>query len=164
MLPRHGLYMAYADYRAFAKASKALGLDFYIYTTGWEGDKKEEYKDAIFAGTLNYKDLMENLGYYDWGLCGNITTTKNWDVAMPNKLFEYMAVGVPIVAMNCKEVQAVVKENDVGICVSTLEELKDRWGEHVQKRVNVIKRRHDFTMESNIYKLEELYEKVLSNE
>ena len=100
---------------------------------------------------------MKSLGRHDWGLVGNTVRTGQWEVAMPNKLFEYMACGVPVVSMNAKVCANFVQESDVGISVEGPEELGERWAEHREKRKNVIKHRRAWMMESHIGKLEEFY-------
>lgn len=155
-------FMLYADYRDLAIKCKEIGLPFHLYTVGWEKEKEEYYKDAIFGGTQHYGDLCKILGHHDWGLTGNIIEYRDWNVAMPNKFFEYMAGCIPIVAMNAENVGNICKEYGIGISVKSCEELKDRWEERQQCQNNVIKWRGEFAMENHIYKLENLYKELLA--
>jgi hypothetical protein len=102
-------------------------------------------------------ELIKHLTKHDWGLVGNLTPTPEWDIAFPNKLFEYLAASVPVVAINAKECSKFIKKHGVGMTVKSLDELKDRWSEHRKCRENVIKKRQKFTMDNNIKPLEELY-------
>jgi glycosyltransferase involved in cell wall biosynthesis len=86
--------------------------------------------------------------------------TKEWDVAMPNKLFEYMATGVPVVAMNAADCSKFVKDTGVGIAVEGPEELGERWKEHRDCRGRVFKERQAWSMNAHIHKLEQFYKEV----
>jgi hypothetical protein len=85
---------------------------------------------AFIHRPLLYEELLDAVGKHDWGLVGNTVKTREWDVAMPNKLFEYMATGVPVVSMNAADCSKFVKDTGVGISVDGPEELGERWKEH----------------------------------
>jgi len=45
----------------------------------------------------------------------------NMQYATPNKLFEYLFAGLPVLASNLKEIEKIIREEEVGIIVDTLE-------------------------------------------
>ncbi len=152
----------YCNYLELAEKAKELGIDFHIY--GGRDDKKflEAYGDiALVHEPLDFDSLVRDISRHDWGLVGNIMPTSEWDVAMPNKLFEYIAAGVPIVAMNAKECEEYVIKHKIGIAVKSLEELTERWSEHTEIRKNLLKTRVSFSMEKNNQCLKELYDGLL---
>ena len=100
---------------------------------------------------------MERIGRHDWGLVGNTIKTREWDVAMPNKLFEYVATGVPVVAMNASHCARFVEDTGMGISVSGPEELGERWREHRDVRKRLFKERQAWSMNAHIHKLEQFY-------
>lgn len=147
----------YCDYTDVMNRCATMNMDFHLYA-GRNDDKfKEHFKKAYIHKPLEYDVLMKEIGKHDWGLVGNSIKTREWEVAAPNKLFEYMATGVPVVSMNAGWCSKFVKDNDVGIEVSGPEELGQRWAEHRAKRTNVIKRRREFSMDAHINKLEDFY-------
>jgi glycosyltransferase involved in cell wall biosynthesis len=151
----------YCDYLELAKECKRIGIDLHFYS---REDKPfiESYREFSYIHKpVHYSKLTRCISRHDWGLVGNINQTPEWDVAMPNKLFEYMASGVPIAVINAKDCADFVLEHGVGIVVESLEELASRWSEHVVCRENVIKKRAKWSMDENIFPLEELYRKVL---
>ena len=158
---KHGGFgFRYTEYEELAQKAHAIGMDFHLYAREDEEFLKV-YKDSAFTHTPQaYEKLMGCLSRHDWGLVGNIDHTPEWDVAFPNKLFEYIASSVPVVALNASECGRFVKEHGIGIEVSSLEELAERWSEHTECRKRLIKIRGQFFMDNHIHKLEELYRGV----
>lgn len=163
-VPEMKSFMDYAKYVDLCKRFEEEGIAFSIYSPFSEKPRhKEVYKNICsWNRGLPYDQLINYLGVYDWGLCGNIGKHREWDVAMPNKLFEYMAGGIPIIALNAKETGDFVEKHGVGISVSSIEEIKDRWDERDRCQKNVMLKRNQFTMEEHIGAVTELYKRVLS--
>jgi hypothetical protein len=158
---RLGRIFKYCDYREMAEACFKEQIPFHLY--GARDDKPflDVYdKNAIVHQPEVFDVLMRKLAAHDWGLVGNIFKTSEWDYAMPNKLFEYVAACVPVVAMNAKECEEYVVEKGIGIAVKSLGELKERWDEHKSIRNSLIKNRAKLSMEENIQPLKDLYELV----
>jgi len=152
----------YTDYEELAKNCKELDIDFHIYASGKKDFVKVYEPIAIIHEPVVYPKLMNTLSMHDWGLVGNLTHTPEWEVSMPNKLFEYIAAGVPIVSINAKACSELIAEYGIGITVSSMEELRGRWREHRECRKRLLKVRGEFTMERHIHKLDELYRKVVA--
>jgi hypothetical protein len=152
----------YANYTPLAQSCSEAKVDFYVYL----GKNRIEDKRALqqFAKVFDPQDL-ENLlialSRHDWGLVGNSYKCSNWDLAFPNKLFEYMAAGLPIVVMNASECARLAQEYNIGIIVDSVDELVERWDEKDICRNNVIKHRQEFAMENHIFKLERFYEQFV---
>ena len=100
------------------------------------------------------------MGRHDWSLCGNLRKDKIWEMALPNKFYDAMAAGIPVVNFGCTEVTPLVNNFDVGINVDSVDELLERWEECTQKRYKVFLNRDFFTMEKHIGKLVELYNEL----
>ncbi len=151
----------YTDYEELALKCKELKLDFHIYS---RADKPflDIYEKIAFTHVpQDYDNLISCLTRHDWGLVGNSFPCSEWDVAFPNKLFEYIAACVPVVAFNAEECAKFVEENEIGIRINSLEELTSRWKEHEKFRTNLIKKRREFFMENHTPKLIEFYEGFL---
>jgi glycosyltransferase involved in cell wall biosynthesis len=152
----------YCDYVDLAKQCKSINMDLHLYCTREDEEFIKLYKDlAIIHPPHSYDALMLNLQAHDWGLVGNIMETSEWDIAYPNKMFEYISAGVPVVAINAPECAKFLKETGFGIEVSSIEELGQRWKEHMEIRKVIIKNRQKYTMENNIGKLKEFYGKFV---
>ncbi len=87
----------------------------------------------------------------DWNFINN-------NSVLPNKLFDYLAAGLPIAARNTLAIANFVKNNRIGFIYEDTEEL-----------VNKIKRDNSnyeidvekLIMENNIHHVVDLYEKVI---
>jgi len=151
----------YCDYLDLAKACKKQGMAFHIYSRE-DQPFIDAYNDyAIIHKPVMFTQLTKHIARHDWGLVGNINPTPEWDVAFPNKMFEYLASGVPIVAINAADCADFITEHGIGIVVNDIEELAWRWSEHRKCRENVIKKRQQWAMDEHIHKLVELYEKII---
>lgn len=152
----------YCDYTDVATRTKEIGMDFHLYAGRTDQKFRAHYDErAYIHKAAEYGDLIDAVSRHDWGLVGNSIATREWDVAMPNKLFEYMAAGVPVVAMNAADCAEFVESEGVGISVKGPEELGERWREHRECRKRLIKCRQSWSMNANIHKLEEFYQQFI---
>lgn len=148
----------YCDYTDVATRTAAIGMDFHLYAGRADEKFCKHYGDHAFIHKpLLYEELLTSVSRHDWGLVGNSIATREWAVAMPNKLFEYIAASVPVVAMNASDCSKFVEQTGLGITVSGPEELGERWAEHRACRARLIKQRQEWTMNAHIHKLEEFY-------
>lgn len=161
-VPQQKEFMRYCNYIDLCNELKKEEVPFYVYSPS-SGKELKDYYEPIckLRNPLPYDKLLMLLGCHDWGLCGNLKKYREWDLAMPNKLFEYLAAGIPIIALNCGEVADFVEKYGVGIAVKSVQEIKERWDERAECQKNVFLKRFEFAMEKHIHILEELYEKLL---
>lgn len=159
----------YTDYTEFSQECKNYGVDFHFY--GRHDEKFLKACEPIHATENSphgiichaaepYNKLMKAISKHDWGLVGNIFTTPEWKVALPNKLFEYIAAGVPAVSMNADYCSQVIAEGGFGITVKSVEELTERWSEHTECRKVLLRTRSRYMMENHIHRLEQLYQQI----
>jgi len=87
--------------------------------------------DAVVAYKGNarhmvpFMAMLERLPHYQWGFLGCDVATEKWDVVVPNKLFEYLLCGLPILACNAPAVERYM-EGKAGIYANTMGELIGR--------------------------------------
>ncbi len=77
-------------------------------------------KRTDFLGWLDSKRLAEELSLARVGLFV-LHPTNNYRVITPNKLYEYMAAGIPVVASDFSHWRDVVRSADCGILVDPLD-------------------------------------------
>jgi glycosyltransferase involved in cell wall biosynthesis len=152
----------YAVYEDLAKETKRINMDFHLYVTRQDKPFMDVYDELSFVhAPRSFDQLIKSISRHDWGLVGNLEYTPEWDIAFPNKLFDYMAACVPVVAINAGAVGEFLLKNDIGIVVKSIEELANRWPEHERCRKNLMKLRQKFSMDAHIHELEELYDGVI---
>ena len=132
----------------------------FAYSPHFErGSALDEHYIALGCklGVFSHQELLQNMGRHEWSLVGNLKKAKVWELALPNKFFDSLAGGIPMVNFGCKEVTPLIDNFDVGINVETVDELLERWDEHTSKRYKVFLNREFFAMERYIGKLTKLY-------
>lgn len=74
--------------------------------------------DKIFMHELAGSDVyMENISSADFGIHLMEKTCLNHEYALPNKFFEYIMAGLPVIISDLYEMKKIVKEKDVGMIV-----------------------------------------------
>ena len=83
-------------------------------------EKKMESK-VRFIPRRPYKDLMRITRLADLGLLLDKNTSLNQGLALPNKLFDYIHAGIPILSTNLTEISKIIKQYEVGIFLSEIQ-------------------------------------------
>jgi hypothetical protein len=115
---------------------------------------------------MDPRELPFEMTQYDYGWVGfSVTRNKeHMDVALPNKLFEYLASQLPVLSFPHKAQKEFIQANAVGLVFEDLNDLdsqiKDENTVGRLKR-NVSRKMLDFTMEANIGKVLNLYAYLL---
>lgn len=117
-------------------------------------------KGALCFPAINYTQMVQNLSRWDWGFVGATQYTKTMENAMPNKMFEYIAAGIPVIVCNAEEAGKWVEENGLGINVYSMHEIPEIYEQHIALRKNVEARRREFTMETQVDGLIDFYHQV----
>lgn len=150
----------YCNYTEMATQFRQAEIELHVFGGRWDDAYKQEYEDAVVHKPCLFKDLLPYLARHEWGIVGNVAPSPEWEVAFPNKVFEYIAAGIPVVAMNAPAVSTFLEETGFGITVGSVEELKKRWREHNKCRETVLKNRQRYSMDSQIHHLESFYKSV----
>jgi len=152
----------YCDYLDFAKKAHDMGMDFHLYS-GRNDDKfKELYGPYSFVHPgYAYDNLLDQISRHDWGLVGNTIDSPQWQQTLSNKMFDYLAAGVPVACINASESSKLVEKYGIGITFENVEELGAHWSRHRACRERVIKYRQRLSMDANIQSLLDLYQEVL---
>jgi len=78
--------------------------------------KTNELSELVkFIPRKPYEELMKITELADLGLLMDKNTNKNHELALPNKLFDYMHAGTPVLSNKLKEIERFIKKYDIGV-------------------------------------------------
>ena len=144
-------------------------MHIHMYVSRHNEDYKrfsEKNEFIHYNGHLTPKILLQEITKYDFGWAGfNATKNrKHLDVTLPNKLFEYIACGLPVLSFPHRAQKRIIEEHGLGFVFHDIEELVELLNTDLvhEKRKTVLKKRHDFTIEKNIGSVKDFYEKILN--
>lgn len=113
---------------------------------------------------LDPRALLRVLPEYDYGWAGFNATLNaaHLDTALPNKVFEYLGCGLPILTFGHRAVARLVHQRGVGLVLDGPGDLRRLLGEADLEalRRRVADTRADFTVEANIHVVGDLYKSL----
>lgn len=74
-----------------------------------------------FVGRIPYSELMRYTASADLGLALDKPTSLNYQLALPNKVFDYIQASVPIVSGPLIEIERLIKKYECGIVIEKIE-------------------------------------------
>ena len=122
----HKMKIVYAGLLGFAQGIAGicenvhfgeLGVEFHIYGAGGEQEQIEKYISEhpqcgiFYHGKVSREEIPNVLGMAD---CTLIPLVKNIFGAVPSKIYESMAAGLPILFCGLGEGRRIVQENNLG--------------------------------------------------
>ena len=116
--------------------------------------------------SLEPAKLLQELAGYDFGWAGfnHSLNGAHLDTVLPNKLFEYLGCGLPVLTLRHRALDRFVTEHDVGLVLDSVDDLATRLADvdvpALRARVGDIRSR--FTIEANIGQVLALYDAVTS--
>lgn len=121
---------------------------------------------AMIMPPMRYDQLIKNLSAHECGLLGSPTPNNGaFDGSLPNKMFEYIAAGIPAVAYNAPDAANFLEATGFGVGITDLEQLPevlDRFYQEETKQYVWDMRKH-WAAETQVTKLETLYHQLLGH-
>jgi len=125
-----------------------------------------------FIPKMSWEELMRFTKASDAGLTLDKDTNLNYRFILPNKLFDYISAGIPVISSNRIEVSKIISENNCGIIIPSVTpaeiskaiiELRDDRKLMNKLRQNSVKASESLNWESESRKVTEFYKIILSN-
>lgn len=128
--PLRMVYMGRADNNRrldiLIEACRELGEEIHLdlFVVGHRRDilkLRQAAKDVghiRFLAPVPFKEIVPTMSGYDLGYAASSPTTKNHIEALPNKLFEYISAGVPVIVNPHSERARLVEELSCGIPIN----------------------------------------------
>ncbi len=124
---------------------------------------------VIFVDRVPYQELLQYTANADVGISLDKDTNINYRFSLPNKLFDYIHCGIPVVCSNVIEVKTIVENYEIGLSVEShrpqaianaLKTILGLGKSHYKKPLQ--KAAQDLTWEKEKAVPEEAYRQVLS--
>jgi glycosyltransferase involved in cell wall biosynthesis len=159
------------DLQQIFKDIASYGMHIHIYDSHSNKDYQKLAEGDGFIhyhGHLDPRNLFREMTQYDFGWSGfNVAKNKaHMDVALPNKTFEYLACGLPVLSFPHEAQKKFLLKHGVGLVFKDLEEMQEKLANNELARKihkNVLWKRSWFTVERNIHKITELYYQTISS-
>lgn len=74
---------------------------------------------VLFQSKVPYDEMMQYTLNADLGVTLDKDTNLNYRYSLPNKIFDYLKAGIPVLSSDLPEIRLVVEEFDVGAIVSS---------------------------------------------
>ena len=156
------------DLRDLFRAAVAGGVEIDIYPAR----PVPEYEALAAAcpgirclDKLEPRQLLRALPEYDfgWAAFNPSLNAPHLDTVLPNKLYEYVGCGLPVLGMGHRAISRLIAERGIGIDLPTLEGLGDRLRatDTTALRRAVAGARLDLTAEANIGPVVDLYKTLV---
>jgi glycosyltransferase involved in cell wall biosynthesis len=124
-----------------------------------------------FIQSVPWETLLKYTKSADIGMCLEKDTNLNYRYSLPNKLFDYIAAGIPVIASDLPETGKIIRENGLGIIIENvtaeqiskiLSELRGNPVKLAELRRNAVATSVNLNWEIESKKVREFYNKVLS--
>ncbi len=131
--------------------------------------KKLEQKVKFF-GPVDREVLARFTMAADAGVCLDKGTNLNYRFSLPNKLFDYISSGIPVLSGDLPETAKIIRENNCGVIVdpitpekisAAIQLLKSNSDLFCQLKDNAIKASDSLNWETESSKVVELYKVIL---
>lgn len=125
----------------------------------------EECPGVRCLDQLDPRDLLRALPAYDFGWAGFNATLNgaHLDTVLPNKVFEYLGCGLPVLTLGHRAMARLIGELGVGVVLESVDDLATRLADVdlAGLRRRVADARADLTVEANIGPVVELYKTLI---
>lgn len=133
----------------------------YFYTANTNNYESYQHEKVEVSQPLAYPALLQALSQHSVGIVGSPFPVEDFEDSMPNKLFEYVASGIPVICLNSPEAKRFVEEHGLGVGVADPQEAVKAMRE-LSRDCDIRKRRWEYAMEAEIPKLAGFYREVMS--
>jgi glycosyltransferase involved in cell wall biosynthesis len=112
----------YKILQALTYISQGVVLDVYGKSSDKEFERKiidlknKYHLNMNYRGRISYKQIYEEMRRSDVGVVCN-QPKFGYNESLPNKLFEYMSAGLPVIASDFVEWKEIIEGNGAGFCV-----------------------------------------------
>jgi glycosyltransferase involved in cell wall biosynthesis len=155
------------DLRGIFTAVASLGLEIHIYPSRAEpayAELADTVPGIVYHRSLPPEQLYEELPHYDLGWAGfnDALNLAHLETVLPNKLFEYVACGLPVLSFRHRALTSFIEAHSVGLVIDRVAQIGEILDAKrmASLRQSVLAQRRDFTVEANIGLVADLYHRL----
>jgi glycosyltransferase involved in cell wall biosynthesis len=155
------------DLRAIFRALAKEGLEVHIYPSRDNSDYRalaDAVPNIIYYSHHTPEKLFEEITQYDFGWTGfkDTVNTVHLDTVLPNKLFEYIACGLPVISFPHEALRNFLETQRMGLVIDAVSGLTEQLKapQMLAVRENVRRHRWDFTVEANMGRIMRIYQQL----
>lgn len=151
------------DLRELFAAIAAQGVSLDVYPAR-EVPEYRSIPGITVHETLPAAELLQRLPAYDFGWAGFNAglNAAHLDTALPNKLYEYLGCGLPVITLEHRALRRMLREEGVGLALASVGELAEALAaaDVGALRARVAAGRERYTVEHEISRIAALYRDV----
>lgn len=126
---------------------------------------------VVFKGKLPYNEMLEYTANADVGISFDKDTNINYRFSLPNKIFDYIQCGIPVLASRLPEIENVISTYHVGDFIEThepkhiaqkLNEMLSDTLKHAEWKANAAEAAKTLNWENEEKELMKTYNQILS--
>lgn len=123
-----------------------------------------------FISKLPWQELMRYTRSADAGFSGDKNSNVNYNFSLPNKIFDYISAGIPVISSDLPEISKILAESKCGIVISevtkdeisnAIKKLRDNHGLLSELKQNSVIASESINWETESLKVVELYRSIL---
>lgn len=141
------------------------GNDDFVFDLEKQILEKKLQDRVTFCAAVPHNEVSSFIAGADIALVFIEPICLSYEYALPNKLFESIQAGIPIMGSNLIEIKKIVDENEVGLCFSNENDLIDKIKNLDEEKIkvwqkNILNKKNSLCWEYESKKLIQSYKKL----
>ncbi len=158
-----GVGSSHRNFISIFKELAGKGFHIHIYSANYMIEYEKELINNPYIHynkPISPKNLIYEISQYDFGIIPLVSSKeseRHVNSALPHKLFEYQAAGLPVIASDLEEIRNYLRKTNVGILYKNINDISNS----IEKLKKIKVKNKVSTFEGEINKLIRFYRKII---